>query len=47
MKHWEPNRRNLGSVGNWLKVSKNGTLRMQRLLNGVCALCEDMKDAVT
>jgi hypothetical protein len=32
MKHWEPDRKNLGSGGIWLRVARNGQRRMERLL---------------
>lgn len=47
MRHWEPGRTNLGIAGSWLKVSVAGRTRMTRLLDGIRALADDMRNAVT
>lgn len=46
MQHWEPTRQNLGRAGMWLSVYVGGQTRMERLLNSIDALCEDMANAV-
>jgi hypothetical protein len=46
MRHWEPNRTNLGSAGNWLRVARNGQRRLERLLTGIDALADDMRAAL-
>jgi len=46
MKHWEPNRHNLGQAGKWLSVFIGGQTRMERLLSSIEGLCIDMADAV-
>jgi hypothetical protein len=47
MQHWQPNRHNLGLAGSWLRVKNAGDTRMTRLLNGIQALGQEMRDAVT
>jgi hypothetical protein len=46
MRHWEPDRQNLGSAGYWLSVTTNGRSRLERLFTDVEKFCEDMTKAV-
>ncbi|MGC2780587.1 MAG: hypothetical protein WA418_33620 [Bradyrhizobium sp.] len=46
MRHWEPDRQNLGSAGYWLSVAIRGQTRLERLFANVEELCEEMTKAV-
>ena len=46
MRHWEPNRKNLGSAGQWLRVQKQGQTRLERLFSKLDELAESMKEAL-
>lgn len=45
MQNWEPDRKNLGSAGSWLKAAPGGQTRMERLLAGLDGLCEGLRNA--
>ena len=47
MQHWEPNRQNLGSAGQWLRVQVGGQTRLERLLTKLDDLGNAMRQAVT
>jgi len=46
MRLWEPERNNLGSAGYWLIVRSGGRARMERFLDDIESLCQDMAGAV-
>lgn len=46
MQEWEPNRKNLGKAGSWLKATVNGQTRLERLLAETDTLCESLANAV-
>lgn len=46
MRHWEPDRQNLGSAGFWLSISNGGVTRLERLVGEIEKLCENMAGAV-
>lgn len=46
MQEWEPNRKNLGKAGSWLKATVIGQTRLERLLAQIDALCQSLANAI-
>ena len=45
MQYWEPNRKNLGSAGSWLKALQGGQTRMERLVIAIDGFCDALHAA--